>query len=258
MFVAIRGHSLTPPRAAHKVRRVIRGPLVLLLIALFASASGCKSGANSAKAAEDLAMFRPVSMRIHPIFTRLRDWTTDQKPDGIDALIEFQDQFGDPCKAAGTVIFELYDFQKFSPERRGPRVCNPWQGSLLTLADQHERWNRTSRTYSFPLEYDQINPKATYVLTAQFQLPHGGRFFDQIVLEPPGGAYATRSAGETTPTTLPTTNATTTTSGGGMSFPGFGSPVTTAPSTAPASTTIPPLQPASGPANEPGPRNPQP
>jgi hypothetical protein len=217
--------------------------------ALVVLASGCKSDTASAKAEQDIAMFRPVSMRIHPIFTRLRDWTTDQKPDGIDALIDFQDQFGDPCKARGTVIFELYDFQRFSPERRGTRVCNPWQGSLLTLADQHERWNRTSRTYSFPLEYSQINPKATYVLTAEFQLPDGGRFFDQIVLEPPWGAYSSPSASETTPTTLPTTSAAT-------PFPGFGSPAATAPATIPA---VPPaIFPSSGPANEPGPRNPQP
>jgi hypothetical protein len=192
-------------------------------------------------------MFRPVSMRIHPIFTRVRDWTTDAKPDGIDALIEFQDQFGDPCKAAGTAIFELYSLQKFSPERRGPRVCNQWQGSLMTLQDQRERWNRTSRTYSFPLQYDQISTNQSYVLTAEFQLAGGGRFFDQIVLEPPQGAYAPKGArlpATTSPSTAP--------------IPGFGP--TSMPATMPASmpATTQTTRPASGPANEPAQRNPSP
>jgi hypothetical protein len=200
-------------------------------------------------------MFRAVSMRIHPIFTRVRDWTTDQRPDGIDALIEFQDQFGDPCKASGTVIFELFEFQKFDPERRGPRVCNPWIGSLRTLADQRERWNRTSRTYSFPLEYDQISPRRSYVLTAQFQLQDGlgGRFFDQIVLEPPAGAYGGIPVAPTTqPTTqsLPATRATT---------QPRAQPATRQPATLPAPLPgLLPPGPATGPANEPATRTPSP
>ena len=53
----------------------------------------------------DAALFGPSAMRIHPIFTRLSDWTGDGVPDGIEALIELQDQFGDPTKASGTIIF---------------------------------------------------------------------------------------------------------------------------------------------------------
>jgi hypothetical protein len=45
----------------------------------------------------------PASMRIHPIFTQPRDWTGDARPDGIEALVEFLDQFGDPTKASGRV-----------------------------------------------------------------------------------------------------------------------------------------------------------
>jgi hypothetical protein len=155
-------------------------------------------------------------MRIHPIFTRIEDFNGDQYPDGVDALIEFQDQFGDETKASGRAIFELYSYQKFDAERKGARLCNPWVGELETMDDQRLRWNRTSRTYSFPLEYDQINPGATYVLTCQFQMSNGGRFYDQIILEPPQGAYAAKGAPVPTtqtvltptsgPTTQPTSN----------------------------------------------------
>ncbi len=40
----------------------------------------------------------------------------------------------------------------------------------------------------------------TYLLTAEFQQTNGGRFYDQIVLEPPQGAYAAK--GTTVPTTF--------------------------------------------------------
>jgi hypothetical protein len=155
-------------------------------------------------------MFGPSSMRIHPIFTRLKDWSGDDKPDGIDALIEFSDQFNDPTKASGTVIFELFEFQKFNPERRGSRVVNQWVGSLQTLREQRDHWNRTSRTYSFQLAYD-VNPNQSYVLSATFNLSGGGRFYDQIVLAPPQGAYnkeplrAPTTGPATAPASQPTT-----------------------------------------------------
>jgi hypothetical protein len=177
---------------------------------------------NRSKPADQPASFAPVAMRIHPIFTRVKDFNGDNYPDGIDALLEFQDQFGDPTKASGTVIFEIYEFQKFDPQRKGKRLANPWVGSLETMDDQRMRWNRTSRTYSFPLQFDQINPTNTYVLTAQFQMSNGGRFHDEIVLEPPQGAYAPKG------TPVPTTSTST-------------QPPATAPTSAP--TTQPSSQP---------------
>jgi hypothetical protein len=128
-------------------------------------------------------MFAPVSMRIHPIFTRVRDWSGDGKPDGIEALLEFQDQFSDPDKAMGRVIFELYAYRPGYPDPRGDRLANPWIGSLMTLGQQREHWNRTSRTYSFQLAYPAISPKRNYVLTAIFERAGGGRFFDRMIIE---------------------------------------------------------------------------
>src|SRR5204863_386407 len=129
-------------------------------------------------------MFGPKAMRIHPIFTQVKDWTGDGKPDGIEALIEFQDQFDDPTKASGRVIFELFEYRKDFPDPRGVRIANPWIGSLVTLADQRERWNRTSRTYSFQLAMDSIRANRPYVLSATFEQSGGGRFFDRVILQP--------------------------------------------------------------------------
>jgi hypothetical protein len=173
---------------------------LLILSSLMFVLASCSSFHLTPQANEQSAQFAPVAMRIHPIFTRITDWTGDNYPDGIDALLEFQDQLGDSCKASGRVIFELYSFQKFDAERKGPRICNPWVGTLESVDDQRLRWNRTSRTYGFQLAWSAISATDTYLLTAEFQQANGGRFYDQIVLEPPQGAYAAK--GTTVPTTF--------------------------------------------------------
>jgi hypothetical protein len=146
-------------------------------------AIGCNGLPAGEPAVDEEALFGPAAMRIHPIFTDVKDWTSDDKPDGIEVLIEFQDQFGDPTKAAGTLIFELYEYRIANPEPRGRRLVNPWIGSIVTLDEQRSRWNRTSRTYTFQLAYPEIDPGKSYVLTATFNASTGGRFLDQAVLE---------------------------------------------------------------------------
>ncbi|MGH7177953.1 MAG: hypothetical protein ACREJC_11275 [Tepidisphaeraceae bacterium] len=144
---------------------------------------GCQNARPAPRSESDAQMFGPVAMRIHQIFTQVKDFDGDDKPDGVEALIELQDQFGDPTKASGRVIFELFEYRPYDPERRGRRVANPWIGELESLDEQRDRWNRTSRTYGFQLAYDQIQESKNYVLTAEFQLDSGGRFFDEIILE---------------------------------------------------------------------------
>ena len=144
---------------------------------------GCdpdRTATAPARSATD--MFAPTGMRIHPIFTQIEDWNKDGKPDGIEAQLEFQDQFGDPTKASGRVLFELFDYRKDSPDPRGSRVAGPWVGSLATLDEQHMRWNTTLRSYRFQLNYPEVRLDQTYVLTAIFELSTGGRFFDRVIL----------------------------------------------------------------------------
>lgn len=153
---------------------------VLALLALV----GCESSKPYARGPTDATLFGPSAMRIHPIFTQVKDWTSDEKPDGIEALIELQDQFGDPTKASGRVVFELFEYRAYDPDPRGQRLANPWIGALDTLDAQRDRWNRTSRTYSFQLALASIDPSKTSVLTATFELSNGGRFFDRVILSP--------------------------------------------------------------------------
>jgi hypothetical protein len=168
-----------------------RGPLAYISPMLFRvfifCVAGLLAGCSNPKFLEDQSadenLFAASAMRIHPIFTQIKDWTGDGVPDGIETLVEFQDPFGDPTKAAGVVRFELYTYRQGDPDPRGQRVTNPWAGSLSTSEDQRARWNRTSRTYSFQLAYSQIQAARTYVLEATFRPTGSGpRLFARIVL----------------------------------------------------------------------------
>jgi hypothetical protein len=155
---------------------------VLMLIA-----AGCAKQVLPDRAARDETMFGPARMRIHPIFTQVKDWTGDGKPDGIEALIEFQDHFDDPTKATGSAVFELFEYRPYNPDPRGNRVTNPWTGSLVTVDEQRARWNRTLSTYSFRLAFEGVRENRNYVLAASFDRGtadgEAARFFDRIVIE---------------------------------------------------------------------------
>ena len=117
----------------------------LAILAIVAISLGCNTFRSVTEPRPDQpASFSPVAMRIHPIFSGLKDWTGDGRADGIEALVEFEDQFGDPTKASGTVIFELFSYRPTFPDPRGERLVNPWVGSLQTLADQQARGLRVT------------------------------------------------------------------------------------------------------------------
>jgi len=98
-------------------------------------------------------------------------------------LIEFDDQFGDRTKAAGTVVFELYDYRPYWPDPRGNRLANPWTASLTTYDEQKAHWEAASGAYMFRLSFDQAAWNHDYVLSATFESVSGARFFSQIVLK---------------------------------------------------------------------------
>jgi hypothetical protein len=176
-------------------------------IALFAGAAivmlgACQPASRSVeREANDTPIFSPTDLRIHP-FTSVKDWTGDNRPDGIEALIELQDRFRDPTKATGTALFELYEYRRNSPDPRGERLA-AWRGSLQTLEEQRMHWNRISRTYSFQLAYPQIKASKSYVLQVWFD-QGGHRLTGQVVLEAQEARVVT-PGGTTIPVTQPAT-----------------------------------------------------
>src|SRR6187200_3604810 len=93
--------------------------LAVLSLALSAALCGCHDPKGNEVVRDE--MFAPASIRIHPTFTQFKDWTGDGAPDGIEALVEVQDSFGEPTRAKGSVMFELDSYRPQFPEQRGPR-----------------------------------------------------------------------------------------------------------------------------------------
>jgi len=156
---------------------------VLISLLALSALAGCSSQMRpDPRTAEENQLFGPISMKLDT-FSKVKDWNTDNVPDGIEALIEFDDRFGDRTKASGVVIFELYDYRPYWPDPRGARLANPWTASLTTYDDQKAHWETASGAYLFRLAFDQAAWNHDYVLTATFQSAAGTRFFSRIVLQ---------------------------------------------------------------------------
>jgi hypothetical protein len=153
------------------------------MMVLLALVAGCQPHEASFAPIGEEKMFEAGKMRVHPVFTQVKDWNGDGVPDGVEAVVEFTDQFGDPVKASGQILFELYVYQPKNAEIRGTRVVNPWIGSLSNADEQRAHWSRPARSYTFQLAYPAISKGVTYVLTATFERDGGGRFFGQTILE---------------------------------------------------------------------------
>jgi hypothetical protein len=127
-------------------------------------------------------LFRPTTMRLHPIFTQVKSFTGGSTPDGIEAVLEFDDQFGDPTKAAGSVIFELFSFRDGFPDPRGNRLVQPWAASLTSSDQQQAHWRREISAYSFLLAWPSVTTNRNYVLTATYEPLTGTRLFARTII----------------------------------------------------------------------------
>jgi hypothetical protein len=174
------------------IRGMTRRMLVLAGVMMVV---GCEAPDSVYRSTSDQQMFGPASIRIHPTFTQVRDWTGDGKPDGIEATLEMLDQFGEPTRSTGTVRFELFTYRPDLPDYRGPRLVTPWVASLDSTQDQQLRWNSALRAYTFQLHYADISKDRFYVLRAQLDLVRGspsgttepGRLFNQIIIPSQSG-----------------------------------------------------------------------
>jgi len=167
----------------------MRGSFVALLSLALLAGTACTSSQQIARPAE----FGPTTLRIHPTFTQVKDWTGDSVPDGVEAVVELLDTFGEPIRGNGTLLFELWGYKKYDPDPLGKRVGGPWQGLLLTRQEQEMQWSPALRAYTFQLAKLNIDEGREFVLTASFEAaggadsPGGGRLFDRLIIEPPPG-----------------------------------------------------------------------
>jgi hypothetical protein len=160
----------------------VMGSAVRLALSAVLVVAGCSSQiVPRPQTAEETQLFGPVSMKFDT-FSKVKDWSGRGAPDGVEALVEFDDRFGDRTKAAGTILFELFDYRTGYPDSRGARLANPWTASLTDYDEQKAHWETASGAYLFRLAYDQIAWNRNYVLTATFESASGARFFAETVL----------------------------------------------------------------------------
>src|SRR3954468_14264871 len=117
-----------PPRHRH---------LPYLLVLFLLPASGCESSPKIVREQQ----FGPAKVRLHPTFTQVKDWTGDNHPDGIEAVVELLDSFDEPTKGSGTLVFELSEYRPQDPQMAFRRQAEPWQESLVTREQQTAHWS---------------------------------------------------------------------------------------------------------------------
>jgi hypothetical protein len=165
-----------------------------LSLATLAVIAGGTGGCDSSpKVARDDA-FGPSKVRLHPTFTQVKDWTGDGKPDGVEAVVELLDSFGEPTRGSGKFLFDLSDYRSADADATGGRVAGPWVVSLQTRDEQLAHWNTALRAYTFQLPQAKLRSSVAYVLDVSYDptpsdgattRPTTGRLFDRLIVEPP-------------------------------------------------------------------------
>ena len=153
-------------------------------MALIIFACGCQQpkvieGGEGPTVDELVKFYSPTAIKILP-FTKPRSFDDDAIPDGVAVSLRPLDSAGDPVKAYGTFIFELYAFKPAVSSHRGELLQN-WTQPVVTLADQKRFWERVTSTYEFQLSWEgkPIPPDSRYILAASFQARGSQRLFDE-------------------------------------------------------------------------------
>ncbi|MFH0980607.1 MAG: hypothetical protein V2A79_03595 [Planctomycetota bacterium] len=160
------------------------------LVALAVLASpGCQRPTvdlNAAATHQQLSLLMPAAVKIVAPFTRFRSFDDDERPDGIELLVQPVNTFGDPVNIAGDVIVELYEFRQASGDRKGEKV-QQWDIALASERAQRMYWNRTTSMYEFRLQLARTTLPAEpkYVLQVTYNTPLKEHMLDECVLEAP-------------------------------------------------------------------------
>jgi len=150
---------------------VIMGVLVAL------AAGRCAPHPDSRRVS---AALLPKKISLH-YFTGTRKFGPTGGINGIEARVEAIDYFGDTTKAFGTFRFEMYQFRPHQADPRGKQISQ-WAVALTDLETNLQYWDSISRTYKFPLAWDQPIPVGNkFVLRVVFTGGDGRRLDDQRV-----------------------------------------------------------------------------
>lgn len=136
------------------------------------------------RARDALALSLPSRIEIVDPFTRIKNLSGGDDPDGVEVLVQAvgaMDNAG--LLLVGSVRVELFEYMPGSADQTGRRL-EQWGIDLATDRQQRTYWNRLTQMYEFRLGADLRNiPKSeAYVLRVTFMSPLGQRLDDEIVL----------------------------------------------------------------------------
>ncbi len=165
-----------------------QGVLIFCLAGGALACCGCQRGqigdtSEGPSGADLAAYYSPRKIKILP-FTKPRSFDDDAIPDGIGVSLRPLDGGGDPVKAYGTFIFELYTYKNALGSHRGP-LLQTWTQPVRNIPDQKKFWERVTSTYEFQLSWEgmPIPPQKKYILAASFQASGSERLFDEYEFE---------------------------------------------------------------------------
>ncbi len=166
----------------------VRPALMSAVLTLPLLLGACQRGevsqiADGPSADERLTFYSPQAIKILP-FTKPRSFDEDLVPDGLGVSLRALDSTGDPTKAIGTFMFELYAYRPASQNRRGA-LLQHWT-QHVGPDDQPQFWERITGSYEFQLSWEgsPIPPQKKYILAATFQAGPGvDRLFHEYEFE---------------------------------------------------------------------------
>ncbi len=132
-----------------------------LAVAAWAAVAGCGSPnerpteADATPAPIDVepGLFDPTGIVVG-FFTQARDFDGKGGPDGLEVYVRPVDQFGDPTKVVGTFRIEVFAYRLHTTERRGRRLGH-WEVPVLDAESNRRYYDPRTRSYQFPLEWEQ-------------------------------------------------------------------------------------------------------
>lgn len=172
-----------------RLLRVGRMPAAAVLLSgVLALSAGCErgrlnEGADGPTAEELVSFYSPQSIKILQ-FTKPKSFDDDAIPDGIGLSLHTLDAAGDPIKAYGTFVMELYAYRPASPGHRG-ELLHTWTQLIANPTDQKQYWEKATKTYEFQLSWEgqPLEPQKRYILAVSLQAPGAERLFDEHQFE---------------------------------------------------------------------------
>lgn len=144
---------------------------------------GIQEGDDAPTAEELVSYYSPRTIKVLP-FTKPRSFDEDIIPDGIGVSLRPLDAAGDPVKAYGEFLFELYAYRPAISHHRGDRL-QIWTQPVLNADAQKQFWDGMTNAYEFQLSWEgkPLSPDNKYILVASFQAPGSERLEDEYEFE---------------------------------------------------------------------------